>query len=205
MKEEQDYIRDIAEIRSMMERSSKFASLSGLSGILAGIYALAGAFIVYHYYSFNPDSVDYTNYSAGSLINVIAIALIILILALGSAVFLSYKKGNQKGEKIWNTTSRRLIANMAVPLSAGGILILIFLVKGLVGLIIPSTLLFYGLAIYNASKFTFGEMKFMGLLQIGLGLISAYFIEFSLFIWAFGFGVVHIAYGTYMHFKYERR
>ena len=204
MKEEQDYIRDIAEIRSMMERSSKFASLSGLSGILAGIYALAGAFIVYHYYSFNPDSVDYTNYSAGSLINVIAIALIILILALGSAVFLSYKKGNQKGEKIWNTTSRRLIANMAVPLSAGGILILIFLVKGLVGLIIPSTLLFYGLAIYNASKFTFGEMKFMGLLQIGLGLISAYFIEFSLFIWAFGFGVVHIAYGTYMHFKYER-
>ena len=204
MKEEQDYIRDIAEIRSMMERSSKFASLSGLSGILAGIYALAGAFIVYHYYSFNPDSVDYTNYSAGSLINVIAIALIILILALGSAVFLSYKKGNQKGEKIWNTTSRRLIANMAVPLSAGGILILIFLSKGLVGLIIPSTLLFYGLAIYNASKFTFGEMKFMGLLQIGLGLISAYFIEFSLFIWAFGFGVVHIAYGTYMHFKYER-
>lgn len=204
MKEEQDYIRDIAEIRSMMERSSKFASLSGLSGILAGIYALAGAFIVYHYYSFNPDSVDYTNYSAESLINVIAIALIILILALGSAVFLSYKKGNQKGEKIWNTTSRRLIANMAVPLSAGGIFILIFLAKGLVGLIIPSTLLFYGLAIYNASKFTFGEMKFIGLLQIGLGLISAYFIEFSLFIWAFGFGVVHIAYGTYMHFKYER-
>lgn len=204
MKEEQDYIRDIAEIRSMMERSSKFASLSGLSGILAGIYALTGAFFVYHYYSFNPDSVDYTNYSAGSLINVIAIALIILILALGSAVFLSNKKGKQKGEKIWNTTSRRLIVNMAVPLLAGGILILIFLAKGLVGLIIPSTLLFYGLAIYNASKFTFGEMKFMGLLQIGLGLISAYFIEFSLFIWAFGFGVVHIAYGTYMHFKYER-
>lgn len=204
MKEEQDYIRDIAEIRSMMERSSKFASLSGLSGILAGIYALAGAFIVYHYYSFNPDSVDYTNYTAGSLINVIAIALIILILALGSAVFLSYKKGHKRGEKIWNTTSRRLIVNMAVPLSAGGILILIFLAKGLVGLIIPSTLLFYGLAIYNASRFTFGEMKFMGLLQIGLGLISAYSIEFSLFIWAFGFGVVHIAYGSYMHFKYER-
>ncbi|MBI3124774.1 MAG: hypothetical protein HYZ10_10265 [Ignavibacteriales bacterium] len=204
MKEEQDYIRDIAEIRSMMERSSKFASLSGLSGILAGIYALAGAFIVYHYYSFNPDSVDYTNYSAGSLINVIAIALIILILALGSAISLSNKKGKQRGEKIWNATSRRLIANMAVPLLAGGILILIFLAKGLVGLIIPSTLLFYGLAIYNASRFTFGEMKFMGLLQIGLGLISAYFIEFSLFIWAFGFGVVHIAYGTYMHFKYER-
>jgi len=188
----------------MMERSSKFASLSGLSGILAGIYALAGAFFVYHYYSFNPDTVDYSNYTAGSILNVIGAALLILILALGSALFLSYKKGNKRGEKIWNATSRRLIANMAVPLSAGGILILIFLAKGLVGLIMPATLLFYGLAIYNASKFTFDEMKFMGLLQIGLGLISAYFIELSLLIWAFGFGIVHIAYGAYMHFKYER-
>ncbi len=204
MKEEQDYIRDIAEIRSMMERSSKFASLSGLSGILAGIYALAGAFIVNSVYSFNPDSFDYTNYAGESIINVIAAALIILLLALGSALFLSYKKGNKRGEKIWNATSRRLIANMGVPLSAGGILILIFLAKGLVGLVIPATLLFYGLAIYNASKFTFDEMKFMGLLQIGLGLISTYFIEFSLLIWAFGFGVVHITYGAYMHFKYER-
>lgn len=203
-KEEQNYIRDIAEIRSLMERSSKFASLSGLSGILAGIYALAGAFIVYSVYSFNPDSVYYANYTGESIINVLGIALIILVLAVGSAVLLSYKKGNKRGEKIWNATSRRLIANMGVPLSAGGILILIFLAKGLVGLVIPATLLFYGLAIYNASKFTFDEMKFMGLLQIGLGLISAYFIEFSLLIWAFGFGVVHIAYGAYMHFKYER-
>lgn len=203
-KEEQNYIRDIAEIRSLMERSSKFASLSGLSGILAGIYALAGAFIVYSVYSFNPDSIDYANYTGESIINVLGIALIILVLAVGSAVLLSYKKGNKRGEKIWNATSRRLIANMGVPLSAGGILILIFLAKGLVGLVIPATMLFYGLAIYNASKFTFDEMKFMGLLQIGLGLISAYFIEFSLLIWAFGFGVVHIAYGAYMHFKYER-
>lgn len=203
-KEEQNYIRDIAEIRSLMERSSKFASLSGLSGILAGIYALAGAFIVYSVYSFNPDSVYYANYTGESIINVLGIALIILVLAVGSAVLLSYKKGNKRGEKIWNATSRRLIENMGVPLSAGGILILILLTKGLIGLVIPATLLFYGLAIYNASKFTFDEMKFMGLLQIGLGLISAYFIEFSLLIWAFGFGVVHIAYGAYMHFKYER-
>lgn len=203
-KEEQNYIRDIAEIRSLMERSSKFASLSGLSGILAGIYALAGSFIVYSVYSFNPDSVYYANYTGESIINVLGIALIILMLAVGSAVLLSYKKGNKRGEKIWNATSRRLIENMGVPLSAGGTLILILLTKGLIGLVIPATLLFYGLAIYNASKFTFDEMKFMGLLQIGLGLISAYFIEFSLLIWAFGFGVVHIAYGAYMHFKYER-
>lgn len=204
MKEEQNYIRDLAEIRSMMERSSKFASLSGLSGILAGIYALTGAFIVYHFYFFNPDGIHFNAIDSESLAKVIVVAISIMILALSTAVYLSHKKAYKKGEKIWNAASRRLIANMAVPLSAGGILILVLLAKGLVGLIAPITLLFYGLAIYNASKITFDEMKFLGLFQIGLGLISSYFIEYSLLMWAIGFGAAHIAYGIYMHFKYER-
>jgi hypothetical protein len=208
MKKEQDYIKDIADIRSMMERSSKFLSLSGWSGILAGIYALTGAFIAYHFYSFNPDEIFYETANSGSLSfnlpMVIFLAIIVLILAVGTAIFFSYRKADKKGEKIWNATSRRLLTHMAVPLFAGGILILILLSKGLIGLIAPLTLLFYGLAIYNASKFTFDEMKFLGLIQMGLGLIGIYFIEYGLLLWAIGFGVVHIVYGIYMNFRYER-
>ncbi len=207
MKDEQDYIQDIAEIRSMMERSSKFLSLSGWAGVMAGIYALTGAFIVYNFYSFNPDKIFYST-TSGSLTSplpkVIFLALLILLLAIGTAIFLSWKKANKKGEKVWNATSRRLLVNMAIPLSAGGVLILVLLLKGLVGLIAPLTLLFYGLAIFNASKFTFDEMKFLGLIQMGLGLISTWFIEYSLLLWAIGFGFVHIVYGIYMHFRYER-
>jgi hypothetical protein len=208
MIKEQDYIKDIADIRSMMERSSKFLSLSGWSGILAGIYALIGAFISYHFYSFHPDEIFYETSSSGSLSfnlsMVIFLAIIVLILAVGTAIFFSYRKADKKGEKIWNATSRRLLTHMAVPLFAGGILILILLSKGLIGLIAPLTLLFYGLAIYNASKFTFDEMKFLGLIQMGLGLIGIYFIEYGLLLWAIGFGVVHIVYGIYMNFRYER-
>ncbi len=208
MKEEQDYIRDIAEMRSMMERSSKFLSLSGLSAIMLGIYALLGAYIAYRFFSFNPDQVVYSTTESGSLptsfLQVIFLAIIILILAIGTAIFLSYKKAKKRRERFWNPTARRLLINMAVPLTVGGLLILILISKGLIGLMAPFTLLFYGLALYNASKFTYEEVRSLGLIEIGLGLISSYFVEYGLFIWAVGFGVVHIIYGLYLYYRYER-
>jgi hypothetical protein len=93
---------------------------------------------------------------------------------------------------------------MLVPLVSGGILILVLIVKDLIGLIAPLMLLFYGLALYNASKFTIDEVKFLGMTQIGLGLIASYFTEYGLLFWSIGFGVVHIIYGIYMYFRYER-
>ncbi len=203
MIKEQDYLKDIADIRAMMERSTKFASLSGLAGVMAGIYALAGAFIVSNFYSFNPTVIQYTP-EPESLLKVIVVALLVLVFTLSTTVLLSYKKAKKSGEKIWNITSKRLLADIAVPLSAGGILVVVFLLNGMIGLLAPITLVFYGLAIYNTSKFTFAELKFLGLFLIGLGLISSFFIEYSMFYWAVGFGVVHIVYGVYMHFKYER-
>jgi hypothetical protein len=202
MKKERDYIQDITEIRSMMERSAKFFFLSGWEGIFAGIYALSGTFIAYKIFNFNPDKIVYT--ASPLFPNVFVLALIVLILAISTAVILSYRKAVKKGEKAWNPTSQRLLTNMAVPLAAGGILIIALVLKNLVGLILPATLLFYGLALYNASKFTIDEVKYLGLIEIGLGLINFFFIEFGLLFWAVGFGVVHIVYGIYMYFRYER-
>jgi hypothetical protein len=204
MKEQQDYIRDIAEIRSMMERSSKFLSLSGMAGILAGIYALSGAYAAYSIFNFNPPEVYDTGELSPVLYKVILLAALVLILSLGTAIFLSYKKALKKGEHIWNSTSRQLLINIAVPLSAGGILILILISKDLIGLIAPMTLLFYGLALFNAGNFTYPEVKYLGWIQIVLGLISSCFIEYGLLCWAFGFGIFHIIYGIYIHFRYER-
>lgn len=208
MKEELDHIRDIAEIRSMMERSSKFLSLSGWAGVLAGIYALTGAWLAYKVFHFNPAEIvnpitPSENLSFG-LWKVILVAFIVLVLSLGTAIFLSNKKAVKRGEKLWNPTTRQVLINMAIPLIAGGLLILILISKGLNGLIAPCTLLFYGLAIFNLSKFTYKEVKTLGLLEIALGLFSAYFIGYGLLCWALGFGIVHIAYGMYIHYKYER-
>jgi hypothetical protein len=207
MKEEQDYIRDITEMRSLMERSTKFLSLSGLAGVMAGVYALTGAFVAYKLFYFNAEETAYNitrPVGDPDFLKVIFLAVVILILALGTAVFLSGKKASKRGENLWNPTSRRLLINMAVPLVAGGLLILILISKGLIGLMAPFTLLFYGLALYNASKFTYEEVRTLGLIQIGLGLAGSYFVEYGLLFWALGFGVFHIIYGIYMHYRYER-
>ncbi|HEX8356364.1 MAG TPA: hypothetical protein VF610_03090 [Segetibacter sp.] len=206
MKDEQDYIQDIAEMRSMMERSSRFLSLSGLSGIMAGLYALAGAFIAYEFLHFRTDETAYTAGESTSVQwqHLIYLALLIFILAVGTAMFLSYKNANKRHERLWNATARRLVINMAVPLVAGGLLILIMISKGFIGLVAPFTLLFYGLALYNASKYTYEEMRSLGIIEIVLGLLSAYFVTYGLLFWAVGFGVVHIIYGIYMHYRYEK-
>ena len=205
MKEEQDYIRDISEIRTMMERSSKFMSLSGLAGIMAGIYALAGAWIAYKVIQFNPvEMVDETGSLPGSISRVILLALIVLVLALSTAIYLSRRKANQREEKAWNAITKRLLMNMAVPLVAGGVLILVFISKGSIGMMVPTALIFYGLALYNAGRYTYEEVGTLGLIQIGLGLLCSYFMEYGLLFWSLGFGVLHIIYGTYMHYRYER-
>lgn len=205
MKDKQDYIRDLEEIRSMMERSSRFLTLSGWAGIMAGIYALAGAYLAYTVFDFNPGKIVYSAENLpGDLSMVLLMAILVLLLALGTAILLSHNKAVKKGENIWNAASRQLLANMAVPLAAGGILILVLISKDLIGLIMPLTLLFYGLALYSAGKFTYTEVKFLGLVQITLGIIAACFINYSLILWAVGFGFVHILYGVYMYFRYER-
>ncbi|KAA9356860.1 MULTISPECIES: hypothetical protein [Larkinella] len=208
MKGHQDYIRDIVEIRSMMERTSKFLSLSGWAGIMGGLYAIVGAYIAYEVFDFNPDVIEYSYPKSESfssnLLKVFFLALIVLILTISTAIFLSYKKAIKRGEKLWNTTAKGLLINMTVPLIAGVLLILILISKGLIGFIAPLTLLFYGLALFNASNFTYEEVKSIGLIEIGLGLISIYFVEYGLLCWAVGFGVVHIIYGIYLHYRYER-
>lgn len=208
MKEKQDYIRDIAGMRSMMERSSKFLSLSGLAGVLAGIYALGGAYVAHQVLNFKPGINTYTAMDASHwrspLSQVILLALLVLVLAVGTAILLSWRKAVKRNEKFYNATTKRVMINMAVPLMAGGLFILMLLERGLVELLAPSSLLFYGLALYNVGKFTYDEVKSLGIIQIALGLISAYMVTYGVLFWAIGFGLVHIIYGIYIHYKYER-
>ncbi len=201
MKEEKDYIQDIVEIRTMMERSTKFLSLSGLSGVLAGIYALIGVYFAIKIIGFNPDSIQYTH---EKFQQIILVALIVMVGAIGTAIVLSISKANKTGEKFWNASAKRLVVNMAVPLIAGGIILLMLMSYKLIGLIAPFSLLFYGLALYNASKFTYENVKSLAIIEICLGLLSAYFISYSLLIWAIGFGIVHIVYGIYIYYKFEK-
>ena len=203
---EKDYLQDITEIKSIMNKSTRFISLSGLSGILAGIYALVGAtvgnFLIKSYQSGNGSiallPISYFEYL------LMVISLLILILSVLTAFILTKKKANLNNEQIWNTASKRLLKNFLIPLITGGLFCVILYQYGLIGLIAPSTLIFYGLACINSSKYTLGDIYYLGIANVVIGLIATQFIGFGLYFWALGFGVCHIIYGTLMYNKYDK-
>ena len=199
---QEDYLRDISEIKNLMSKSSKFISLSGLSGILAGIYALIGA--GYAYWYFTKDIIDYVILDENALRIIIIDLLFVGILSVGTAIFLTTRKAKKNDEKIWDPLTRRLLLNFIVPLAAGGIYIIIILNQQRYGQTAALMLLFYGLALFNASKYTLGDVKYLGLTQIFLGLLCAIFPGFGFWFWVIGFGFMHILYGAVMYFKYDR-
>jgi hypothetical protein len=207
MKEIQEYEKDIASIRSMMERSVKFISLSGLSGVLAGAYALAGAALAYYiiYYPNPPYGFRLHYVNEQSIIsNLIIVAVLVLLLSLGTGLWLSSRKATRLGTTIWNKVSKQLFKDLSIPLVTGGILIIIMLSRGYAGFVASACLIFYGLALIYASRNTYKEIQYLGFIEIGLGLFAAALPGYGLIFWSLGFGVMHIIYGSIMHFRYDK-
>lgn len=202
--EKEKYIQDLRQIKEIMDRSSKFISLSGLSGVAAGIIALAGAWYAYQNIYTESDFYGYqvVTISSESIASIIGLGALILILAIGAGLFFTAQKAKKANQKVWNSQAKRLLINLSIPLVTGGLLSLIFLSRGFIGIIAPLTLIFYGLALVNASKYTHEEIRSLGIIEIALGLLSAYFIGFGLLFWAIGFGLLHIVYGIIMHYRY---
>jgi hypothetical protein len=205
---EKNYLKDISEIRSIMEKSSRFISLSGLTGVLAGIYALIGAFVA-NKLIYNSDSILYDELLnqrqvSENLTWLILDLVVVFLLAVGTGVYFTTKKAKKHGVKTWDESAKRLIINLMIPLVIGGLFVIILYSRGLISLMAPSTLIFYGLALVNASKYTFRDIRYLGLTQAGLGLLACTTPGYGLVIWAIGFGVMHIVYGALMYFRYER-
>lgn len=208
--ENKDVYDDISSIKKIMERSTRFISLSGLSGVLAGIYALIGVTIAYSI--LKPAYTVVETGSAGFFyggfeyikFQLSLIALIVLLLSISTGVWLTIRKARRRGQNVWNQSSRALLKNGIVPLLTGGIFILILLSQGYYGVIASACLIFYGLALTSASQYTYGDVRWLGLLEIALGLLAMTMPYYGLLFWALGFGVLHILYGTIMYFKYDR-
>ena len=207
LKMEDKYLNDIAEIKKMMSKSSQFISLSGLSGILAGLYALVGAFVAKYYineYDSYASVLEVVNYQ-NLILKLFLIALSVLIASIVTSTFFTFAKANkQQQQRIWNDTSRRLLTNFLIPIATGGIFVLLLIKNQYYGLVAPSTLIFYGLSCVNASKYTLRDVRYLGLTIVVIGLFATYFIGYGLEFWALGFGICHIIYGSVMYFKYDR-
>ena len=209
MSNSEEQLNALKDIRKMMDRSSRFISLSGLSGVFAGFIALIGAyfandeidkFINGRGYSFGVEGEMNLEY------NLIKLALIILFVALAGGILFTYRKSQRNNLPIWDKTSKSLIINLFTPLVAGGLFIIALLLNhpNTYSIIAPTCLIFYGLALINASKYTYSDIRYLGYLEVFLGLVCMFYVGYGLIFWAVGFGVLHIIYGLVMYFKYEK-
>jgi hypothetical protein len=204
-----DTLQDIKDIRRIMERSSRFISLSGLSGIAAGTCALVGAWLGQHmlkgyYGSFNSRGIFSGDDFSKLKIKLAGLAAAVFLAAFVSSFYLTWRRTKEQGLPIWDHTSKKLFWNMLIPLVAGTAFILAMLRYDEWRFVAPSCLIFYGMALVNASKYTLTDIRYLGYCEIILGLVNMMFIGYGLYFWAVGFGVLHIIYGSVMWFKYER-
>lgn len=211
---EQQHLDTLSDIKRLMERSTRFMSLSGLGGIGAGISALIGAWFAWNILrdyaaSSGKSGYDALGRNANStdvdlLIRLMLVAALVLIAALASGFYFTWRKARQAGLPVWDASARKVFVNLAVPLIAGGLFILGLLYNDQTGLVAPASLVFYGLGLVNASKYTVTDIRYLGMAEILLGIIGLFNLYNGLIFWALGFGVLHIVYGTVMWWKYER-
>ncbi len=216
MKNIDKQLENLSGIKELMERSSQFLSLSGLSGVFAGIFALLGASTVYFKYTVFFNTRYLNNLSFGRdqmmqgkslkefIVFTTVTGVIILTLAISSAIFFSYRKAKKSGNSLWDNSTKRLLINLFIPILAGGIFVLALVYHQIFYLIAPVTLIFYGFGLLGAGKYTLHDIRYLGLFEILLGLIASFFIGYGLLFWAIGFGFLHIIYGLVMYFKYEK-
>lgn len=211
MSKEKEQLEAIQDIRKLMMESTKFLSLSGFSGIFAGIFALAGAYFGKTqfdlYFQGQNLLFDFIATEENLILIIFSICLVVLISSILVAFLFSSNKARKKGQKLFDQSSKKLFLNISIPLVCGGIFSLAMLFYGgyFVFLIAPSMLIFYGLALFNGSKYTYHDIKILGILEIILGFLALFYLGKGLLFWSIGFGVLHIIYGVLVWYKYDRK
>jgi len=202
---------DIQAIREIMERSSKFMLLNSWAGFFAGTCALIGAAFAW-IFILGSGSIHYDEYLCsvgGSPINNVTIglgivALLVLLLAGIAAIYFSYLKSLKADQKFWTSSTKRVLMHLLIPLVSGGIFTLILVSGNTIDMVASAMLIFYGLSLVNAGKFTLSEIHYLGLTEIVLGILAGIFVQYGILFWVLGFGVMHIVYGVVMYVRYER-
>lgn len=206
---EHQHLETLSDIKRMMERSSRFISLSGLSGVFAGVTALTGAWISHswitdYYVRWNMSGHYNDNDYSILRLKLIVLALVIMALALTGGTYFTWRRAKRNNLPIWDVTSRNVLINALIPMCAGGAFIAGLLYNNLEAMVAPACLVFYGLALVNASKYTLSDIRYLGIAEIILGILNVFYLRHGITFWALGFGVLHILYGAIMWWKYER-
>jgi hypothetical protein len=189
--------RELKVIRQLMERPVRYSTMSGLSGILAGLAALGGL------------AADWAISSAwqdtprmAMKINVLVWAGVLAV-AFAGAVICTRLRERRQNMPFWSGVKKRILLTILPPFVAGVGLTLIIAYRWHTGWgpnewgLIPAIwMLFYGLALWQVGLLSPVEVRLMGAAFLACGLAAALWFQPYPY-WSLGvtFGGFHIVYG----------
>jgi hypothetical protein len=206
MEKHEEQLAAIQEMRNLMDRASRFRSISGLSAMVAGLLAILCVVFVSQLTDVQlTESASFERMLGTKFATEVQLSfLVLLLISICFGIYLAARNAQATGQAAWDSVAKRLALHLAIPLVTGGVFSMLLAQLGLLGLIPASTLLFYGLALVNASHYTLDAVRLLGLVEIGLGLLATAIVPFGLVFWLTGFGLMHVGFGLYIYLKYER-
>lgn len=209
----QEALDTLKDIRKIMEKSTRFLSLDGMSAVVVGLYACLGAVVAYYILGgIFPDwtggfAVPQLQINTPARLRLLLVFAVILVgICMITVIFMSRRKALKEGPSFgFDRTARRLLWHFFLPLIAGGVLCLSLIHQQHYGLTSSIMLIFYGIALIHASHYTYSNTRYLGYAEVLLGLADSFVEGYALLFWTIGFGLFHIIYGLWFYRKFEKR
>ncbi|GEM_PF-487184 len=213
----QDYLRDI---HAIMERSVRHSTLSGLSGIIAGMAAIGGAVLsTFMCADMNTPSLWVDEHTGKTFL---IIWLGVLVVAAASDMILTKRKARKIGKQFFDRPMRRVLLAL-VPGFACGLAVTIYFALGglyavrsvevhyntdipMIGNVFRLPMywmIFYGLALVSVSSISLRELFIMGIAFVAAGIYTMFWgLDNPMLMMGISFGGFHLVYGIYMWLRY---
>lgn len=183
-------------IRDLMERSTKYSTFSGLSGVLAGTASITGCIVTHLLQRRFPDPASFR-------IPFLLTWSLVILCAIGGDFLLTKRRATRVGKRIVSRLGKQMVIASAPGLGTGALLTLYFLSHNLLADIFPMWMLAYGIAVCAVGLFSQREVSWLGAAFLAAGTITLLLPLFGLtalpalglIMMAVTFGGFHIVYG----------
>jgi len=190
-------LRALADIRAVIDRTTRYSTFSALSGFIAGSAALIGSGGCGAYRRF-------VGTQPGAGLNFVMVWSAVLAIAALAQIVLTTLKARQRGEAVWTPIARTAFASMLGPGLAGLAGSAIFVQTGRFDMLAGLWLLFYGCGLWAVSFFAPLFLRVLGVGYMILGLYAWLKPEMAALWLGLGFGVLHFVFGAVVLARYQK-
>lgn len=174
-------------IRELMERSTKYSTFSGPSGILAGAASIVGC-VVTHSLATRPPGSD--SFRIPFLIT----WSMVILFAIGADFLLMKRRAARVGKRIVSRLGKQMVFAAGPGLGTGVLLTLYLLQHNMLTNVYPFWMLSYGIAVCAVGQFSQREVKALGVAFLLAGTLTLLMPGWGLPLMALSFGGFHIIY-----------